>query len=464
MRSLVQTLIYCGEKVSIHLSLIACLTLAIYYTTVQFVRYGKNEDLSVVHEHKIDFTLGSKDNPPTFTLCMFLPWFGQGGIYKLDDPHWERNKTLFLDYQQFLRGEQLLKFKNVTKSFNASDVITKAETETKALEGHFSTVNFEEVVVDIVDDILQSFSAISKKDGVRQYDCKFDVNSRTCRVKWAEAPPMSKSHQSPEEICYTRNLNEEVGRTVLEDRLFLNVSSLFKRGLGLNVYIHQQGQLIRHLASSYSPAVTSFLPLNRGSSILLQALLSKNSAAQNEAMANEIEHKIENIIILRKRDTEKTPCDDELINEDQKWKEVLKDQLKCTPAYWKNFSFNLSSNLKDNDCTLDQYNSFYRGICFHVGKNELAQKIFYDTTKRYKSPCTVMTRTVFSTKSNAQKRKNGETYIKIVYGIDTYTEIENSKAYDGETLLSQVGGFIGRYIRIAVISAFYYKFFERCRH
>ena len=51
------------------LAFITCFGLAIWFTSLQFDRYGKNNDLSVVSYRRIKFDSESKDQPPTYTLC-----------------------------------------------------------------------------------------------------------------------------------------------------------------------------------------------------------------------------------------------------------------------------------------------------------------------------------------------------------------------------------------------------------
>ena len=48
-----------------------CLVLASYFTTIQFIRYGKNEDLSLLSYRKLKFDSESKDQYPTYTVCFY---------------------------------------------------------------------------------------------------------------------------------------------------------------------------------------------------------------------------------------------------------------------------------------------------------------------------------------------------------------------------------------------------------
>ena len=422
-----------------NLSLIACLAIAMYYTTIQFVRYGKNEDLSVVQDHHLEFALGSKDNPPTYSICLFAPNWGTGSLYKPDSHHWKQARMTSTNYRAFLRGSSLFKGAPEGKTFEASEELSDAET--MDIERYFSGVRYEEVVIDLFGDIISSFSAITKKDGDRSYEAKFDINSSLIfKIK-----PMIKTHQSSEEVCYTRTLDLEKGRVILEDRMHLNVSKLFAKGLGLNIYVHERGQLIRHLTNSYQPAVTTFVPPNveKIQSSILKSLLNKKSVP-NEPINNDIEFKIDNVVISRKRNTERTPCDNELMNEDRKWQDMFEKTIGCAPAYWKIFASNSTSTQNnETSCSPGQYQSYYQAISFQLAKNVNAQKSFYDTAKYYKHPCTAITRNVFSKKSTTQKRKNEDIYLRMIYGSETYMEIQNLEAYNGETLLGQVGGFIG---------------------
>ena len=63
----------------------------------------------------------------------------------------------------------------------------------------------------------------------------------------------------------------------------------------------------------------------------------------------------------------------------------------------------------------------------------------------YKMPCTEMERTVTTDEYTQQGYTGDHTLsLRFIYDSEAYMQIQNREAYDKETLLSQIGGFIGK--------------------
>ena len=91
------------ERLLDHLILLGCLVLASYFTTIQFIRSDKNEDLSLLSYRKLKFDSESKDQYPIYTICLHGR-FGDGSIYNPDSQVWKSDFITYETYRRFLIG------------------------------------------------------------------------------------------------------------------------------------------------------------------------------------------------------------------------------------------------------------------------------------------------------------------------------------------------------------------------
>ena len=75
------------EKMVHIIIFICCLGSAMWFAGIQFYRYGKNSDLTVVSFKETVFDYESQGQPPTFTLCIMF-----------DDPFIQTNEDPYYAY------------------------------------------------------------------------------------------------------------------------------------------------------------------------------------------------------------------------------------------------------------------------------------------------------------------------------------------------------------------------------
>ena len=232
------------EQVVRNAVLFCCCSIAFYFTTVQFIRYFKNEDSSVLSYREHVFHSKSQHQYPTYSICFEGSW---------------KSKSDMSSLMIFIR-------------------------------------------------------------------C--GVNN--CLAKFGDEAPLNKSLQFHRTQCYSSFQN---GRTELEnfesttDTVMIDVPELVAQRLRIIVYVHRGGQLMRHILTSNSPEAEVFHYSE------LEDLLLVN----NKSQKGEITFSIGDVVILRNREDGTQKCSPSLLDEDQKWREVVAQQVGCIPIFWKSF-------------------------------------------------------------------------------------------------------------------------------
>ena len=171
-------------------------------------------------------------------------------------------------------------------------------------------------------------------------------------------------------------------------------------------------------------------------------------AKEEEPTKLEITFAIGNVVILRKREDGLQKCDATLINEDEIWLKSVMEIVGCIPTYWATFVRNSIFEQKHGNCLQDQY-----GLLKQDGYHKVQERLFRNVSKMYTNPCTEMERQVVLERRLIKGYQSQSHLINLnfKYESNRYLEIKNMEAYDGETLLSQVGGFIGMYAEYKTI-------------
>ena len=403
------------DKAFDHLLLFGCFVLASYFTTIQFIKYSKDYDISLVSYRKLKFDSESKDQYPTYTVCIYgsgvYSIFGARSIFKQDSPVWTPNLITPKTYRDFLTGVFNYKGLKPTPNTTYTDIMQT-----------FSEIKFEEVVIDFIKDILITFVSYNRRGNVIKYkECPY--KNATC-IK----PLFLKSQQTPDQMCYSRKFYYDRDFALACDKLVLNASQLSELGVGLRIYVHPAGQLIRHM----SVRTTEVSSLSRWG---LGTLMNTNK----KSLYHEITHKINEVAVLRKREKKTIKCNERLFKEDENWRFIVRktqDTVGCLPAYWVNFVSNSTVKQNFTNCTPDQYQ--------YINKQLHSKEFFTNISKMYTDPCTEMERAVH-TKSTTTTKYDNYFFIslKFKYDSERYMEIKNIQAFNDETLLSQVGGLIG---------------------
>ena len=151
-----------------------------------------------------------------------------------------------------------------------------------------------------------------------------------------------------------------------------------------------------------------------------------------------LELKLNRDTVLRKRPVATDPCNMGIENYDEYLQEAVSNETQCIPPFWKN-RLNVRSNL--NECTTQET---LRKI---HNRTMLNKKMLKDFDK----PCVEMFSSVIWSwlplDASLEKKISSKIYpVKFIYLEKYYEEIEYSQAFNPESLISNLGGFIGIFL------------------
>ena len=238
--------------------------------------------------------------------------------------------------------------------------------------------------------------------------------------------PLTKSLQFPRMQCYSsyfENGTESNEFESLADTIWIYVEELLELKINLIVYVHRGGQLMRHLLTTNSPATSVYENYE-----LSEIFLDKFQDGL-------VTFSIGNVVILRKREDGIQKCNASLLDEDKKWRELVVEMTGCIPFYWDSFFATYSNDKIVTNCTKIQLSLF--------AEHETNRQLFKNTTKLYVNPCDEMDCRVQIDRKLYPSYGREKVSLKFKYASARYLEILNYKAYNGESLLGQVGGYIG---------------------
>ena len=280
----------------------------------------------------------------------------------------------------------------------------------------FSAIQFDEVVLDFYDGYL-----------IRTQEAGHLVPITSMFTPHAFA--MVPSFRDPERVCVSKHIPYRKNNKQFVDVVHLNSTRLYDNELYVEIYVHQKGKLIRNLLSP-----TTTLPPDEKFKDGIKKIFD-----------------IGQVEILRKRENSKITCDQRITNEDEYLLEQLMINVGCIPTFWMSFGQRIGLNQTVRRCN---GKNDYENIRDRL---EDAKKGFLENESTYENPCTLMIISIRARDGTKMSRQGsthllsnllGSTKVKVLnlqfrYYQDLYREIINYQAYTGETLLGQVGGFVG---------------------
>ena len=268
----------------------------------------------------------------------------------------------------------------------------------KQYPDQFSDIKFDEVAFDIHEAFwISSYENIVTKQG-SQFINPFS---------------MLPSHQDTRHICISKKSSYREGVRQVFDVVQLNSTTLYEANLMVRVFVHQNGKLMRNL--------------RRPDFVLRPDRKSKDGTTTKVNIGQ--------VDILQKRETSKIPCDKNLKEEDKYILQQVISNVGCVPTFWQKFADTISINRTTRICeTTADYFGVRRQLAFAFHGFDTDEVI-------YKKPCTVMMAP--TTTEEVMAKKKGRIRFIFWYHLISYREIKNIRAYTSETLLGQVGGFVG---------------------
>ena len=139
---------------------------------------------------------------------------------------------------------------------------------------------------------------------------------------------------------------------------------------------------------------------------------------------------------MRKRADGKIPCDQDMEDEDEYRIEQIIQSVGCIPTFWTQLAVSMGLNQTNPICkTAMDYGKVrteLSNISANISTLDITQKLH----------CTMMMASVTTRDQTAFVRPE-QFMLRFQYHGNSYREIKNTKAYTRETLLGQIGGFVG---------------------
>lgn len=336
-------------------------------TYLQLQNYAENHEISYVTNRL--FNAQEKDTYPSFSICLYSSF---GLIFK-------QNKNIFgfkgwkggYTYRKMLLGE-------------------------KSSSNQFRKINFDEVAVNLLRDIVTRFTAV-KKDGLilEQWNA-IDINYNV---------PFILEYQDPNQICITRKREFKKDLILKYETITLNTERLYNVTADLHVYIHRPGELTRIL---HRPTIS--FSLNDYKEMLRSPLRGKN----------QYRFQIDYVEIMRKRPDALIPCNESFFNDDEKYRNVIIHTVGCIPIYWKKFILSPSDRR-----TLRLPVCLQRDQLNVINKAYLPDSNVGNATKLYLESCSSMNTFTTITKSSVSESKN--ILLRFDYLYETYKVSQNHR-------------------------------------
>ena len=238
--------------------------------------------------------------------------------------------------------------------------------------------------------------------------------------------PFYKSYQDPKIMCFSWNT---INHTLSYVKVLMLKETLAKISSKedeyyLFLYLSNNHQLIRNMVYLHREDFW-FLP---------------------KRSLNQVRIDVTGVSMLRLRHDAKTPCDQLLKNDDVAWMQHVAQEVGCVPIYW--------TFLGRDHPIIPTCNSTEQ---YHKLQNYFARKKrnkVYEVFDLYAPPCTRM-RILTSVKFLEYHEKD-MFKIDVRYLTREFEEIQNVRDIDVESLIGNIGGYIGMILGVSILQISYF--------
>ena len=355
--------------------LLICVITTVVLTIYCIYQYSRNEDVS-----QISFKQYHEDEDsiyPAVTLC-FTDYL---------------NRSLFKD------GFSEKEYKNFMKGNSGADEMWE--------------IDYEDVIIDINEYILavvQTYHDEENDDwGEQKY---FPKNGTT---EWT--PKFHSSLSLPEWKCWTFEIDSSEKKIIstfgLSIKLDIFKESLRKPYGNFMITLSYPNQMIGAKVQKYN-----WMPMNY--------------------TQYRMEFEIENVVILKQRKKQNSPCNDDWKNNDELAKKRFVAAMGCEPVFL-NYSMslpkctnytNLTSMIKKNGYSLAEQ------PCRRV------EKVMYSYNEY---------QTYFNVSSFGALENTGMFEVLLQFQGNSFMLIEQTRAFDIQSLVGNAGGYVGLFLGVALM-------------
>ena len=360
-------------------------------------RFIQNESNALVDFRS--FHQEEKDVYPSFSICLDSKWNwsrslepGSSGIYNATNLKSIYGIDEANDYVHYLQG----RFWNESMSkLNYDDVTVKLEDHMYLFRISLNAVN-----------AVPSFLWLHKE--MKNYSAPYHE-----RISF----PFYVSLRTPLQKCFTVDFVSDQFAGI-KDRMISYVEFETKNWKYIDVYarfyIHYPNQLLRAIQLDYEYG---------GSGLVSGKLESKVIW-------------IHNIEVIRRRNTFKTPCNENSLKDMDLMDLKLLKQIQCKPPHWIDVDFPICNNSQ-------------KIKKFDIG-SDIPDSNFL---KLHDKPCDqVQSASIFiqeNYRSENNTNPDGMSSFGIMFNSPDYREIKHTRDFNLESLIGNVGGYIGLFLGFA---------------
>ena len=369
---------------------LSCTALAIYMTVIMIQRFVGNDDTTSIVYRRYNQT--PRDQYPTYSICFKGPnlhWYQGIRI-------WKSYGVTSENYERMLMGEASASM----YTYNYTSRLYHKTQATLNMGSDNNITQFHLKITDILSEV--EFVTLYSKNTMRWPKISL------------ENPPFSVGYEDPGLLCFTRDSKDYSADTIRRYDLLTFKKHLLKQAIfnhtEMRIFTHYPGQLLRSV--DYPIFRSGFFAF---------------------AWDSILEFQISDGTILRKRPDSEDPCNSEIIDHDEYILKKVATMIGCIPPYWiGRVSDDSLFDVCTNASKLRQVYGYIRNYQYELLK--------------YDSPCLDM----FVASSHIWKtmeNNDNDTFImKVIYNEKHYEEIVYSQSFGFESLVSNIGGFVGIFL------------------
>ena len=381
---------------------VICGGFSIYTTYRQFKRYFENADAPMISFNPFN-QFPEDDVYPDVTFCFSEIPKRSGSIYN-NEYLMEQNNLNKKDYQNLLLGNE--------KTWNAKSNGTIV-----------SNINFDNVTIQLEDLVIYYYVTLLEGASPITGD-----------------QVMEKTFQIPGKVCFTRSFGKLLGHSLITVESFkMRLSNSY-----VTVFVHYPGNVLRTVFG---------MDWIWKSSLTITKENIKSVTNKYELMVNQMS-------VLKKRESAVKPCDPTPTDDKRFWKE-LQSRLNCTPSYWESLFISNDINISNaSSCNhFDEFKELQNMIWTKPMAKQV--KLKEDIFSSFTMPCNEMSIIVgkeeklkkecTGSKEKCRKEKN-DFLLKISYRTQKYQEVRNVEDFGVESLFSYIGGYVGIFVGYSLLN------------
>ena len=336
-----------------------------------------------------------------------------------------------------LMNENIFDVENMFRDVNFSSSSYSSFLKGDLWDDKMNSVEYDDLTKTL-DDYVEGIGISSSKNQTVYYHCSDNFQrilngllSYECEDTGKVSEQVYSSFKNHHSKCLSFTIPYDKDNMVLKLRILLKTSIFvknhttdeFENQESFGVFVHYPQQLFRS-------------PIRRF-----------YHKSKNDSNLHAINFKINNMEVYRRRNKPKNPCNDEW-NDDMKILESIVNLIGCQPPHW-------NLNRKLGRCTTqDQIKAYNLPLIYWIPRVP-----YLNFLKHLPPPCSTI---LDITNEYSETQWNKEEFsgldanldlfeVNLEFSNPTYKEITQVKAYDEESFVGNVGGYIGMFLGISLL-------------